>query len=224
VTIHRTDRTRTLACETWRKLAGLLVLAFWLAVPPVTAATADPSPHESGVAHEAVAEGHTGEEHHEGSLTAFLGRIFNFTVLAALLVYLLRAPLASYLEGRGREIRGDLQTASAMEETARRQISEIEAKLAQLPGELDALRARGAQEMAAEQARIRAEAEAERQRLLEQTRREIELHLRLARRDLVTHAADLAVSVARARIQQHITDADQRRLVERYLAEVKTHE
>jgi F-type H+-transporting ATPase subunit b len=111
-----------------------------------------------------------------------------------------------------------------MKEDAARQIAEIDAKLKQLPGELDALRERGTREIAGEQARIEGAAAAERDRLLEQTRREIELQLRAARRDLVTHAADLAVQVARERIRSRITTEDQRRLLDRYLEQVSTHE
>jgi F0F1-type ATP synthase membrane subunit b/b' len=107
-----------------------------------------------------------------------------------------------------------------MKRTAAEQIAEINAKLQQMPAELDALRTRGAQEIAAEEARIAGEAEAERTRLLEQTRREIDLQLRLARRELVNHAADLAVSVARERIRTQITDRDQLALVDRYLSQV----
>jgi len=225
VTSHRAVRAQGRACETWRKVALAAACLVALAAPPasVPLAAADPAApaQESGIEHEAVAEGQTAEEHHEEGLTPFLGRLFNFAVLAGVLVYFLRTPLAGYLADRGRQIRGELEAAASMNDTASRQMAEIAAKLDRLPAELDALRARGAQEIAAEDARIRAEAEAERQRLLEQTRREIDLHLRLARRDLVAHAADLAVAVARARIQRQITDADQRRLVERYLSAVK---
>ena len=175
----------------------------------------------SAVSHDAAAEGHTGEEQHGESIWGFVGRLFNFAILAGTLVYFLRAPIAEYLRRRSGEIRGDLERAEAMKQSAASQIAEIEAKLKQLPEELDALKTRGAQEIAAEEARIRAEADAERDRLLEQTRREIDLQLRLARRELVTHAADLAVGVARERIQQRITDQDQLALVDRYLRQVK---
>lgn len=226
MTSDRGAPARARACETWRKLAPTLLLVLGLVACPavVTAAGTAPAAQESGIEHEAVEEGHTAEEHHEEGLVSFLGRLFNFALLVGILVYFLRKPLAGYLEGRGKQIRGELEAAASMKETAAHQVAEITAKLERLPAELDALRARGAQEIAAEDARIRAEAEAERQRLLEQTRREIDLHLRLARRDLVTHAADLAVAVARERIQQQITDADQRRLVERYLSAVKQHD
>jgi F0F1-type ATP synthase membrane subunit b/b' len=55
-------------------------------------------------------------------------------------------------------------------------------------------------------------------------RREIDLQLRAARRDLVTHAADLALQVARERIRTQITSDDQARLVDDYLAQVKKHD
>jgi F0F1-type ATP synthase membrane subunit b/b' len=141
-------------------------------------------------------------------------------VLAAVLVYFLRQPLQAYLVNRGQQIRNDLVTAASMKEEAARQIASVDARLRELPTELDALRVRGQQEIAAEQARIEQAAAAERDRLLEQTRRAIDLHVRGARRDLVTHAADLAVQVARQRIETRITDDDQRRLVDRYLERV----
>jgi F0F1-type ATP synthase membrane subunit b/b' len=225
----RARQTAGEACETWRKLVALVtlfILAALVAVParaqhepPASEGSAAPA-HGAAVSDEAVAEGHTDEAQHGESPWAFAGKIFNFAVLAGTLVYLLRKPLAGYFSRRGSQIRSDLATAEAMKQTAAQQIAEINAKLQQLPAELDALRARGTQEIAAEEARIAAESEAERTRLLEGTRREIDLQLRLARRELVNHAADLAVAVARGRIRQQITDRDQLALVDRYLSRV----
>ena len=228
------------ACESWRKLARVwagaalcLVLCAGVrpaaAQPPAgdghapTASQEQPS-HEAPVSEGAVSEGHTSEEQHGESPWAFAGKLFNFAVLVGLLVYFLRQPIRTYLADRSTQIRTDLVTAAAMKEDAARQIIEIDAKLKQLPGELDALRDRGRREIAGEQARIEQAATAERDRLLEQTRREIDLQLRAARRDLVTHAADLAVQVARERIRSRITTEDQRRLLDRYLEQVSTHE
>jgi F-type H+-transporting ATPase subunit b len=181
---------------------------------------AQPS-HDASQPDAAAAEGHTSEGQHGESIWATVGKLFNFAVLAALLVYFLREPIRAYLADRGQQIRNDLVTAAAMKEDAARQIASVDARLKGLPTELDALRARGQQEIAAEQARIEQAAAAERDRLVEQTRRAIDLHVRVARRDLVTHAADLAVQVARQRIAARITDEDQRRLVDRYLERVE---
>jgi F-type H+-transporting ATPase subunit b len=111
--------------------------------------------------------------------------------------------------------------AAETRETATRQLSEIQARLAALPGELEALKKRGSEEIAAERVRIQQAAEAERQRLLEHTRREIDMRLRVARRELVEHAATLAVAVASERIKKSITLDDQARLVERYASQLK---
>ena len=50
------------------------------------------------------------------------------------------------------------------------------------------------------------------------------MQLRIAKRELTEHAADLAIGVARERIDSRITDDDQARLVDRYVSQVKTHE
>ena len=193
------------------------------ASPAGAAGHAQPA-HDAPVSEQAVSEGHTAAEEHGESPWAFWGRVFNFAALVGLLAYFLRSPFRSYLADRGTQIRTDLVTATTMKEDASRQIAEIDAKLKQLPGELDELRSRGQREIAAEEARIQQAAATERDRLLEQTRREIELQLRGVRRDLVTHAADLAVQVARERIRSRITTDDQRRLLDRYLEQVTTHE
>jgi hypothetical protein len=50
---------------------------------------------------------------------------------------------------------------------------------------------------------------------------EIDLQVKTAERDLVKQAANLAVDLAGKRIKQTINDDDQRRLVDRYLSQVK---
>jgi F-type H+-transporting ATPase subunit b len=204
-------------------VAGVALLhAPAAAASPRAAAAVQAQPsHEGPVSEHAVAEGHTAEGQHGESIWATAGKLFNFAVLAALLVYFLRQPVREYLANRGQQIRNDLVTAAALKEDATRQITSVDAKLKELPAELDALRARGQRDIAAEQARIEQAAAVERDRLLEQTRRAIDLQVRAAHRDLVTHAADLAVQVARQRIETRITDEDQRRLVDRYLERVE---
>lgn len=193
------------------------------AAPEPAAPHAEPAaPHaEPAAPHgESAAESHEGGEAH-GSPWGLIGKIVNFAILVGALVYFLRAPIAKYLGDRGVQIRSDLTTAARMTEEARAQVAALDARLQQLPSEIAALRARGQDEIGAEEARIRAEAQADRERILEDTRREIDVQLRLAHRELVTHAADLAVQVARGRIAERITNEDQLRLVDRYLQQVK---
>lgn len=150
-----------------------------------------------------------------------LARLVNFGILVGVLVYFLRAPIANYLARRSTEIRRDLIKAAERREGAAAELASIERRMQALPGEIEALKARGAEEIAAEEARLRQSADAERERLLEQARREIELQLRAAERDLVKRAAELTVGLASDRIKRTITEEDQKRLVDQYLAQIQ---
>ncbi len=178
-----------------------------------------PQPAAKGAAHEGAKQ--SGEAHHEAGWLPTIAKAFNFAVLVAILVYFLRAPLASYLSSRIARVREDLVTAAATREEATRRLAEIDAKLEALPGELETLKHRGAEEIAAERVRIEQAAEAERQRLLEHTRREIDMRLRIARRDLIELAASLTVGIATERIKRSITPADQVRLVDQFQSQVE---
>jgi len=218
---------RAAACETPRKRSrdalGLIVLLASL-LPAAAGAQPHVDPRASGRTEPGqshTAAGPVEEEHAGRGLVDVAARVVNFAILAGTLFYLFRSPLAKYLVDRGTQIRGDLVTAADTRRAAAAQIEEIDRRMKALPGELEALRAQGALEIAAEEARIQAAAAAERDRLLAQARREIDLLVKVAERDLVAHAADLAVGVASERIARNITDDDQKRLVDRYVQQLK---
>ncbi len=193
------------------------VLLALLAPAPFLAAQEHAAPAAQG-AHASPAGGH------DESLWPQVGKIVNFAILIGTVVYFARKPLSEYLATRRAQVRSDLVAAEEMKKKAAAQIAQMDARLQALPAELLALKARGHQEIATEEKRIRELAEIERARLLEQASREIEQRTRVARRELVEHAASLAVGVARTKIREQITEADQSRLVDRYLAEVTSHE
>lgn len=156
----------------------------------------------------------------EGGVLSMVAKLANFALLVGLLAYFLKSPLTAYLASRSTQIRKDLVAAAEMRATAAAQLAEIERKMHALPGELASLKRRGAEDVEAEKARIARAAALERERLLAHTRREIESRLRIARRELTAHAADLAVGIARRRLEQSITPDDQLRLVDRYAAQL----
>ena len=187
--------------------------------PPPAADQPAESAHQP--AHGAEAARAHGGEHEAGSPWTLVARLFNFALLAGALVYLLRSPLGAFLDSRREEIRGGLEKAAETRAAAAQQIQHVEARLKALPAELDTLRRNGGTEIAAEEARIREAAERERVRLLEQARREIDRRVQLTERDLTKRAGELAVDLATARVKNVITDADQQRLIDRYLDQVK---
>jgi F-type H+-transporting ATPase subunit b len=209
------------------KLVATCVLALTLVAPavvdaqPAEHAPAQPAAHQPADQHGAAPAEH-GAEEHSTSIWQQIGPYVNFLILVGLLYYLFRAPVAEYLETRRTGIRKDLVEAAELRTTATAQLAEIDRKVKALPGEIEALRQRGAEEIAAEEQRIAAQAASERERLLEQTRREIDVQLRIAKRDLLEHAADLSVQLATDRIKQNITPADQDRLVDRYLGQLRS--
>jgi F-type H+-transporting ATPase subunit b len=164
---------------------------------------------------------HAAEAAAEGGVLSMVAKLVNFALLVGVLVYFLKSPLVAYLASRHTQIRRDLVAAAEMRATAAAQLTEIERKMRALPAELESLGRRGAEDVEAEKARIARTAAAERERLLEHTRREIDSRLRIAKRELTAHAADLAVGVARRRIEQSITPDDQMRLVDRYAAQLR---
>jgi len=204
-------------------LAVIVVSAAPFVLPAHLAAYhADTATPEATTSQEAAAahQAEQGEEAPEQGWMPVIAKTVNFAILAAVLVYFLKTPLTEYLSSRIVKVRQDLVAAAETREAATRQLSDIQAKLAALPGELEALKTRGSEEIAAERIRIQQAAEAERQRLLEHTRREIDMRLRVARRELVEHAASLAVAVAAERIRTSITPDDQARLLDRYTSQV----
>jgi F-type H+-transporting ATPase subunit b len=211
-----------------RLLTTILFLSFLaFAVPamaqehqPAQPDTQSAAPQGAQPAHPVTDEHAAADEHHDEGIMPTVFRLANFAILAGLLVYFLRAPIAAYLASRGTQIRQELVTAAEMRAAATAQLAEIDKKMQALPGELDALKRQGAEDVTDEQGRIARAAETERVRLLDQTRREIDMRLRIARRELTEHAARLAVAVAEQRIRRSITPEDQARLVDRYASQL----
>jgi len=222
------------ACELKNKALSALFAACLLIFAPSIIAAAGEQEHPPASAGEqpkpATAE-QAGEhapeagEHHDQSIGGMIlgmgWQVANFIIFVGILYYFLNKPIRDYLASRHGAIRKDLIEAAELRAAANDQLARIDAKLQALPGELNALRARGADEIKSEEQRIAQQAAADRDRLLEQTRREIDLQVRLAKKEILEHAANLSVQLATDRIKKEVTPADQDRLVDRYLSQVK---
>lgn len=199
-----TQNLAAVACELIRKVRSIAIVITIVTISATSVIAAAPE-----------------EEAHAVSWSRLLWPVANFIVLCGVLYYFLNKPLSTYLTDRNKTIRKDLVEAAELKASAATQLEAIDQKLKALPGELEALRKRGAEETAAEGQRITAAAQAERDRLLDQARSEIELQTRLAKREILEHAADLSVQLATERLKDEVTPADQNRLVDRYLEQVR---
>lgn len=220
--LNRLASTAVLACELRRKLGravGALLIVGCASAAAWAAQPAESHDQPAGNA-EAAAAHEGGAEEHSG-LAGLFWPTANFLILVGGIYYFLRAPFSTYLADRSTQIRKDLVEAAALNSTATQQLADVDRKLQALPGELAALRTRGAEEIAAEEQRIAAAAAADRDRLLAQARREIEVRLQTAQRELSDHAATLALSLAKDRLEHEISPADHARLVDRYVHQVR---
>jgi F-type H+-transporting ATPase subunit b len=207
-----------------RAVMAALIIGLFLLPAPALARQAETSVQDEAVRQdEAIDVGQELiEEAHEVDWLQPIGKTFNFALLAGVLIYFARAPISRYLTGRSEAIRRDLAEAAALRRSAESQLQAVRSRLAELPGDLVALEAGGREELAHEQARMTEATARERAKMLESTHREIDIQRRLARRQLVEHTADLAMGLARRRIETSITAEDQARLVDRYASEVRS--
>ena len=167
-----------------------------------------------------ASNGHSGG-HAESPLTA-VWKWGNFLILFGGLGWYLRLPLREFLETRSRSIEEGLASGRLARESALKQMSEIENRMARLDDEVRALRAQAVKEAEEERARILESAKIEAQKILEMAQREIEGLKKSARLELKAHVADLAVKLAEERLQRSVGSEENKRLVVRFLDSLET--
>lgn len=177
------------------------------------------------LAAEDTQHGASGGEHGTGHAESPLNVVWkwgNFLILFGGLGWYLRQPLREFLEHRSRSIEEGLASGRLARESALRQMSEIENRLARLDEEVHTLRAQAVKEAEDEKARILESAKLEAQKILEVANREIEGLKKSARLELKAHIAELAVKLAEEQLQKSIGPEENKRLVLRFLDSLET--
>jgi F-type H+-transporting ATPase subunit b len=144
-----------------------------------------------------------------------LPRIVNFAILAAVLVLVLRKPLADFLNAKTAQIREELQQARSRETNAEVETRRAEELLASLDQEVQKARDDARRAAQAEKERILKTAEQEAARIRAIAKKEIEAEVEAGRRRLFARATELSVDLAHKKIAGSMTDADRDRLVDR---------
>ena len=136
-----------------------------------------------------------------GGAMYWLAVVVNFAIIALGVVYFSRLHLPTMFRNRTDSIRKAMDEAKKASDEAKQRLSGIEARLGRLDSDIAAMRAKTEQNGADEEARIRAAAEEDKKKIVAAAGQEIEVAAKSARRDLAAFAADLAVNMARQRIQ-----------------------
>ena len=140
--------------------------------------------------------------------------VFNFVVIAALIIWAGRKFLPGMFRDRTAAIQKAMQEAQKASAEARQKLAEIESRLQKLDVEIGMMRNAAEQEGAAEEARIKAAAEEDAQKIVASAEQEIAAAAKAARRQLTAYAADLAVGLAQKQI--HIDAATDKTLVSNF--------
>jgi len=208
-----------------RTFALLLMLALTLA--PLAIAQEHP-PEKKADEHVQTKEGEAKTEHaegkegghEEGGTKQLIWKIVNFVAFFGLLFYFLRKPASDFFAARTAAIQKEMVEAKAAREAAEQRLAEVEQKLARLGEDIAAFRAEANREDLLTAERMRKQTEEEADKVLANAKAEIEILARAARLDLKTYTAQLAVEIAKQRIQKEMTPEIQARLLGHYVSDL----
>lgn len=163
-----------------------------------------------------------GDDDHGGNGKGWdlVKRTMNFVVLAGVLIFLLRKPLAKGLESRRQGIKDELDDLEGQKQEAGKRLAEYKEKLSLLDQEVEKIVAEYIREGEAAKAKIIEEAQLVAEKLQEQAKKNIEHEFQKAKQQLKVEMAEQAVAMAEQLIKEHINEEDQERIVDEYLTKV----
>jgi F-type H+-transporting ATPase subunit b len=147
--------------------------------------------------------------------------LINFAVFLLILNKLGGKDLREFVNSRHTEVRKALDRARELELKAQEQLRELEERTRRADAEVQSLLTSYSQQAESERQHIIARAEADAQKLLRDAESQVQVALDAAKRELEQKAALLAVDIAEKLVTTRINDADQHRLVDRYVAQVE---
>jgi len=147
-------------------------------------------------------------------------RTMNFVVLAGVLIFLARKPLAKGLESRRQGIKDELDDLEGQKQEAGKRLAEYKEKLSLLDQEVEKIVAEYIREGEAAKVKIIEEAQLVAEKLQEQAKKNIEHEFQKAKQQLKVEMAEQAVAMAEQLIKEHINEEDQERIVDEYLTKV----
>jgi F-type H+-transporting ATPase subunit b len=158
---------------------------------------------------------------HRGWPAPFGFMLINFVIFLGILSRLLFKPLKNMAASRHEEIRRNLDAASKLRAEAEAKLREYEDKVKNVDAEIDALVTQLRSEAEAEKARIIANAEAEAQRLRADAQKQIDSEMARIRAELKAQLVDSVVGIAEQILTKNIGADDQRKMAERYVADLE---
>jgi ATP synthase F0 subunit b len=164
---------------------------------------------------------HPKDPTHKGLPPPFGYALINFAIFFGIMYRLAAKPLKTFIADRHDRIAKDLDEAARLRQQAEAQLKEYERKVQNVDAEVDQLLKQINAEAEAEKARIIAAAEAQARKLKEDAQRQIEAEIARARGELRLAVVDAAVGAAENLVKTQIASDDQRKMAEKYVAELE---
>jgi len=188
-----------------RALHGFVALALLLA--PAIATAADEAAHGDA---------------HGSDLSTLVWQAVNLLLLVGAIVYFFRSPIRDFFAGRRREIGENLDRAASLLSEAEAKVRTWERRMTQLDAEVGEIRRSTRERAEAESQRILADAEASATRIRGDAATAVEQEVRRAREALRAEATQLAIDLAADLLRQNVGEADRKRLVDEFIAQVES--
>ena len=147
-------------------------------------------------------------------------RVMNFAVLAIGLFFLLRKPMSNALNGRIKGIQEQLNDLEARKTEAEKELAQYNEKLAQLEKESEQIVQNYIKQGEEAKDRIIEAAKGAAAKLEEQAKRNIAHEFKMAKETLQEEIVEKSLAKAEEIIKGRITEDDQEKLVDEYLAKV----
>lgn len=150
-----------------------------------------------------------------------LWKFANLAIFTAIAIYVLRRRIAEALATRRDAIKQELIEAQEQKAQAVAKMSEAEALLSRLHGEVSTIAENARQEADAERQRVAAAASLELDKLKLQAEREMETADKVARKELRQFLAQRSIEVARENVRGRMEPEVDRALIEESIGELR---
>jgi F-type H+-transporting ATPase subunit b len=145
----------------------------------------------------------------------------NFALLAIGLGYLVGKNAGPFFRARTADIQKGIEDAAKVRADAETRAAEIERRVANLAGEVEALRVKSKEEIAAESARVQGETEAQIIKIQSRAEAEIASAAKHASADLKAYSAQLALDLAEQQIRQRLDAQTQSNLAGAFIEDLR---
>jgi F-type H+-transporting ATPase subunit b len=154
------------------------------------------------------------EESHVSPLTDLLGKTVNFIILFGGLGFLLAKPLRKFLAEIGLSVEKTIQETERAKTEAEERLGSLQERMLSLEQEVRKIKSEGEEAGEREKTRVLTLARQESEKIRSFAAQEIEALSQSAQAELRKHAAEMAVSLAKANIERRLTPELHSRLID----------